>query len=199
MIATITGKLSVKSPDAIIIDVNGVGYRILIPLSTYYQLPEVQGTVSIHTYLHVREDALVLFGFLTTEEKDFFQQLIGIDRVGPKLALNILSGIPLSDLREAILKKDVARIDLIPGIGRKSAERIILELKDKVMPFDAESRPGMFPDGEKDGVFGDVVSALLNLGYRESLAARAAKEAKKQLRDYDFESLFKSALKILAK
>lgn len=199
MIATITGKLTSKSPETIIIDVSGVGYKISIPLSTYYQLPDLLGTITIHTYLHVREDALVLFGFLSKGEKEFFQQLIGIDKVGPKLALNILSGIPLGDLREAILKSDVARIDQIPGIGKKSAERIILELKDKVIQVTDERRAEMFSTGEADGVFRDVISALLNLGYKESIATKAAKEAKTQLRDYDFEILFKSALKRIAK
>ncbi len=199
MIATITGKLISKSTDSIIIDVNGLGYKVLIPLSTYYKLPELHNTISVQTHLHVREDALVLFGFLTNEEKVFFQLLIGIDKVGPKLALNVLSGLPLSDLREAILRNDAARIDLIPGIGRKTAERLILELKDKVNIISDENRVLPLVGSQEDGVYSDVVSALLNLGYKENLVARAAKEAKKLSQDYNFEILFKNALKILAK
>ena len=148
MIALVRGTLAYKSIDHVIVDVGGVGYRLSIPLSTFYSLPE-SGEVSLFTHTHVREDALLLYGFLTLEEKDLFVILIGISGIGPKLAINILSHIPAGELKRAIAAGDIKRLSGLPGIGKKTAERLVLELKDKVVPaggFAASSEKKRSPE-----------------------------------------------------
>jgi len=198
MIALVRGTLAYKSIDHVIIDVGGVGYRLSIPLSTFYSLPE-SGEVSLFTHTHVREDALLLYGFLTLEEKDLFVILIGISGVGPKLAINILSHIPAGELKRAIAAGDIKRLSGLPGIGKKTAERLVLELKDKVVPT------GGFPaSSEKTTVAGikasilndDVISALVNLGYKENLA-RKVLESMELAPGLTMEETLKGALKIL--
>lgn len=199
MIAHISGRLIHKSTDTVIVDVGGVGYEVLIPLSTFYKLPEPGETVSLKVHTNLREDAIQLFGFLTQEEKDAFALLIGVSGVGPKLARNILSGIPVEDLVSAIASSDKARLSLIPGIGGKSAERLIVELKDKVKRLPAT---GSKPAGEapKDALSADVVSALENLGYKNAQSVEAVKKAREaQGPNRGFEDLFKEALKFLSK
>jgi len=184
----------------VIIDVGGVGYRLTIPLSTFYSLPET-GEVSLFTHTHVREDALLLYGFLSIEEKELFIILIGISGVGPKLAVNILSHIPTGDLRRAIATGDVKRLSGLPGIGKKTAERLVLELKDKVGPIDqlpASSDTTSVAGPTAGALVNDVISALVNLGYKENMA-RKVLENMELAPDLTMEEILKGALKVLVR
>lgn len=198
MIALLTGKIAHKSPDHIILDVSGVGYRVMIPFSTYYELPE-EGQVSLHIHTTVREDAILLYGFRTRLEKSFFQLLISVSGVGPKLARDILSNIQPLALAQALSLNDIHKLSTIPGIGKKTAERLILELKDKVGKLDVSALPQTEARGiPAEDVIDDVISALMNLGYKEP-------QVKKALAGLDasggagVEELLKQALKILMK
>ncbi|SMC16784.1 Holliday junction DNA helicase subunit RuvA [Desulfacinum hydrothermale DSM 13146] len=183
MIAHLEGILRHKAPDHVIVDVHGVGYRVQVPLSTFYHLPETGAAASLHVHTHVREDALQLFGFHTAEEKEMFTVLIAISGVGPRLALTILSGIQPDELRRVVQFQERQRLQKIPGIGKKTAERILLELKDrlKLQVPEREAPPAPSPPGD-DG-YADALSALVNLGYRPTEAAKALKEARKALAD----------------
>ncbi|SHJ78332.1 Holliday junction DNA helicase subunit RuvA [Malonomonas rubra DSM 5091] len=199
MIAQLTGELALRSPEQIILDVNGVGYRLQIPLSTFYALPE-KGKIQLRVHTHVKEDAIHLFGFLTDAEKDLFALLISVSGVGPKLAITILSHIPTDELAMALSQGDVVRLTAIPGIGKKSAERLVLELQDKATRFAVE---GTVPpqDGAKPvnaGSHEDALSALVNLGYKETLA-RKALNSLKIAPGTPLEEILKAALKILVK
>lgn len=201
MIAQLRGRLVSKDPGQIVVDVNGVGYQIFIPFSTYYQLPALHQEVFLRVYTHVREDAIHLYGFHTEEERATFELLTGVSGIGPRLAANILSGISVDELIPAILEGDLARLKAIPGVGRKTAERVILELKDKVLevPRARGTAPGRQPQPKRDQTLGDVVSALLNLGCSRKEASRAAEEARKAIGDgAEFEKLVKEALKNLS-
>ncbi len=200
MIALVRGSLAYKSVDHVIVDVGGVGYRLFIPLSTFYSLPE-SGEISLYTHTHVREDALLLYGFLTLEEKEMFGTLIGISGIGPKLAVNILSHIPVGDLKSAIASGDVKRLSGLPGIGKKTAERLVLELKDKVGPVEelaAEAGSQVTAKSSSADAINDVISALVNLGYKEN-------QAKKVLENMELspgvtmEEALKGALKVLVR
>lgn len=198
MIALVRGTLAYKSIDHVIIDVGGVGYRLFIPLSTFYALPET-GEIQLFTHTHVREDALLLYGFLSLEEKDLFVILIGISGIGPKLAVNILSHIPAGDLKRAIATGDVKRLSSLPGIGKKTAERLVLELKDKVgpaagLPVQAGTAAAAAPAA--NDLFNDVISALVNLGYKEN-QARKVLESMELAPDLSMEDVLKGALKVL--
>ncbi|TKB93915.1 MAG: Holliday junction branch migration protein RuvA [Nitrospira sp.] len=186
MIASLTGRLAFKAPTHLILDVQGVGYEAHIPLSTYYGLPNLSDNISLSVHTHVREDAIQLFGFLTSQEKDAFVLLTSVSGVGPKLALSVLSALPVSDLVSAIQSGDVEKLTTVPGIGHKSASRLVLELKDKV----GKLHPGLVPAHEgprqgQDAIFDDALSALVNLGYRP----QDAKEALKQVRKSSAESI----------
>ena len=198
MIARITGKVAEKSPDRAIVDVNGVGYLIYVPLSTYYLLPEPGQTVTLHTYTHVREDALVLYGFKAPDELESFQLLIGVTNIGPKLALNILSGISVKDLRKAIAESDIVKLHSVPGVGPKTAERITFELRDKmgVPALEEEAEAGATPMTRIDE---EAVSALINLGYTPPVAESAvALAAKSAGNGAELKELIKESLKILS-
>jgi Holliday junction DNA helicase RuvA len=200
MIALVRGTLVYKSIDHVIIDVGGVGYRLFIPLSTFYALPET-GEASLYTHTHVREDALLLYGFLTLEEKDLFVTLIGISGVGPKLAVNILSHIPVADLKNAIAAGDLKRLSGLPGIGKKTAERLVLELKDKVGPVNVnltETGISSLPGKSSGDLINDVISALVNLGYKEN-QARKVLESMELAPDIPMEDALKGALKVLVR
>lgn len=174
MIALLTGQIAHKTPDHIILDVHGVGYRVHIPFSTYYELPEEGGAASLHIHTSVREDAILLYGFRTRLEKSFFQLLIAVSGVGPKLARDILSNIQPGPLAQALTQGDLNKLSTIPGIGKKTAERLVLELKDKVGKLDMSALPTV--DARQhpaDDVAEDVISALLNLGYKEPLVRKA--------------------------
>jgi len=200
MIALVNGELAYKSIGHVIVDVNGVGYRLFIPLSTYYSLPD-NGPVQLFVHTHVREDALLLYGFLTLDEKDLFAILIGISGVGPKLAVNILSHIPVADLKIAIVQGDIKRLSALPGIGKKTAERLVLELKDKftVSPESlAATGTSSQAVGSRPDPLGDVVSALVNLGYKET-QARKILESMEIAPDAAMEDILKGALKVLVR
>jgi len=194
MIAHLKGKLDYKSPEHSIVDVNGVGYKVFTPLSTYYALPQLGESVSLRIHTRVREDDLKLFGFLTEEEQSIFEKLITINKVGPKLALGILSSMSPSDLLTAVMNKDAGRLSAIPGVGKKTAERLVLELKDKLadIAVDMEHRPDA---DHQDGFYEDALSALVNLGYKKPQAEKALKYAYDQNgKESSLEGLIKESL-----
>lgn len=171
MISSLRGTIISKKPDRIIVEVGGVGYGVAIPLRSLGDIPGEGETVFIHTYTHVREDALLLYGFLTEDERKVFSTLLGISGVGPKVALGILSGMAVNRFTDAIYNEDIAMLSTIPGLGKKTASRLVLELKGK-LPSAGEaysSRPGTLAD--------DAISALENLGYKKSLAENAVSKA----------------------
>ncbi|MEK7333751.1 MAG: Holliday junction branch migration protein RuvA [Candidatus Binatota bacterium] len=172
MIAKINGTLERKVPGEVIINVGGVGYQVFIPLSVFYRLPEVGGAVNLYIHTHLREDALQLFGFLEHEEKQVFLFLNSVTGIGPKLAINILSGIPAEELARALKEGDQPRLVSIPGVGKKLAERMIVELRDKFLTMPAEEM------GRSDGSqpMRDAISALVNLGYRQGDAEKSVRE-----------------------
>ncbi|ETX05164.1 Holliday junction branch migration protein RuvA [Candidatus Entotheonella palauensis] len=180
MIAHLNGVLTSKTVEQAVIDVHGVGYVVTIPLSTYYTLPQVQEPAMLLTTLHVREDAMRLYGFATEDERVLFELLTSVSSIGPRLALNMLSSIPAPELHQTIAQSDVTRLQTIPGIGRKTAERVVLELKEKVGQVTlAAAVLGAGPaDDGVDHLVGDVVSALLNLGYKRPEAEKAVKTAR---------------------
>src|SRR5206468_1558463 len=191
VIAHLRGKLMQKDPARVIVDVNGVGYEVFVPLTTFTALPETGSEVSIDIHTHVREDIIALYGFSTRRERSIFEKLMTISGIGPKLAVTILSGGSVEDLVGAIKRGDLARLTAIPGVGKKTAERIVLELKDRFQDF-AEAQP-------KSSIESDVLSALENLGYNRALAEGAMRRALNGDRDPAFEVLFKRSLQILTK
>ncbi len=198
MIGFLEGKLRAKSPEYVIVDVHGVGYYIQVPLSTFYDLPEAGREVSLNIHTHVREDAIQLFGFRTAAEKDMFLLLTGVNGVGPKLAISILSGISPDELRIVVSRQDYARLKNIPGVGKKTAERVVLELRDKVQgKGKTKSEPAQpFAEGN---AFPDAFSALVNLGYKPNEAEKAVNRAREALgEDPTLESILKHALRTLA-
>jgi Holliday junction DNA helicase RuvA len=187
-----------RDPAHVIVEVNGVGYRVFVPLSTYYRLPDERTEVLLHTVTHLREDALHLYGFITERERALFDLLRGVTGIGPRLAINILSGITAEELAAAIGRADLVRLSAIPGVGRKTSERIILELKEKILPL-LEPAVAASEGDPTDEVLQDVVSALLNLGYNRSAAAKAAAKALRTVDgDQDFETVIRQALRLLA-
>lgn len=201
MIASVKGRITLKSPTALTVEVNGIGYQVFVPLSTFYSLPEEKAEVFLHIHSHVREDAFQLFGFSTPTEKSLFLLLLSVSGVGPKLALNILSGIGLVELIEAIRKGEVKRLHAIPGVGPKMAGRLALELKDKVAVLGLEDYGVAKAPTEKDNVLEeDALSALVNLGYQRPQAKRAIEQILKEEEDYgSVEALIRKGLKRLAK
>jgi Holliday junction DNA helicase RuvA len=199
VIGQLRGQLVKRDTAQLVVDVNGVGYRVFIPLSTYYRLPEEGGEIVLHTATHLRDDALHLFGFLTEQERSMFDLLRGVSGVWPRLAINILSGITVEELIPAISRGDLLRLSAIPGLGRKTGERIILELKEKVQLL-SEPIEVTGPDQDrKEGVLQDVVSALLNLGYSRAAASKVAASAAQRVDGrQDFEAVIKQALRLLA-
>jgi Holliday junction DNA helicase RuvA len=196
VIAQISGTLAQKIPGEIVVDVGGLGYHVLIPLNVFYQLPEIGGAVSLQIYTHVREDALQLFGFNDLAEKQVFLLLISVSGIGPKLAVNILSGIPAEELVRALKEGDQFRLIAIPGVGRKLAERMIVELKDKfaaLAPAGVESAKPMI--GSQ--VMQDAVSALVNLGYKRPEAEKTVREVLKN-GDRSLENVLKDTLRRLS-
>jgi Holliday junction DNA helicase RuvA len=192
MIGRLTGRLASKAPDQILLDVAGVGYLVHIPLSTFYELPEVEKPASLWIHTHVREDALSLFGFLTERERSLFLLLLGVAGIGPKVALTVLSGIPPSELVAALRKQDVRRLVAVPGVGKKTAERMVLELSEKVAAFAEEAPPETAAVAAED-----VISALVNLGYRRGDAERAVDAIARAGAPDEFGEFLKLALKKL--
>jgi holliday junction DNA helicase RuvA len=200
MIRFLRGRLAEKEPNRIVIDVSGVGYDVAIPLSTYYTLGEAGAEVALRVHTHVREDALALFGFSTGLELRIFERLIGISGIGPKLALAVLSGIDVAELVRAVQAGDVGRLTAIPGIGRKTAERIGLELKDKLPKGIIDETGAGAGAGAPGGELRrDLLSALLNLGYHRPLAEKAVDAALARADSPVFETVLKQALRELAR
>ena len=200
MIAHLRGRLLSKAPNRVIIEAGGVGYEVSIPVSTFYDLGDVGADTSLYIYTHVREDALALFGFRTDREKSLFEKLLGVAGVGPKLAITILSGLEIEDLISAVRKGDVARLVSVPGVGRKTAERLIVDLREKLAKFAVEEpeRPAV-PAVQPGTVEDDVLSALMNLGYARSQAEAALREARATNPDGEFEDWLRGALRALAR
>ena len=199
MIAFLRGRLGEKQPNRIIVDVGGVGYDVAVPLSTFYTLGESGAEVALRVHTHVREDTLALYGFATLLELQIFERLIGISGIGPKLALAVLSGIDVADLVRAVQVGDVARLTAIPGVGKKTAERIGLELKDTLPPQLAAEVAAQADKDGTGGLRGDLLSALLNLGYHRPLADKAVDAAIKKVEPKTFEAVLKQALRELAR
>ena len=199
MIAHLRGRLLDKQPNRIILDVNGVGYDLFVPLSTFYNLGEPGADIALRVHTHVREDALALYGFATRLEQDLFERLISISGIGPKLALAVLSGLEPAELMRAIERGDVAQLTGIPGVGKKTSERIVLEMKDRLPRVAAPPPLAGGPDAERASIRDDVLSALLNLGYHRPLAEQAVAAALKTAPAGDFERALKQALRELAK
>ena len=197
MIAQLTGRIARKEPQEAVIDVGGVGYRVTIPLSTFYRLGTDGDTITLRVHTHLREDTIALFGFATAGEHDLFEKLITVANVGPKLAVNILSGIETDELVQALRGSDLARLTRIPGVGRKTAERLVLELKDKMPKAGAAPAPGAPADGGAERE--DVLSALVHLGYSRAEAERAVERATREGGSHRFEDLLRQVLRSLSR
>jgi len=193
MIGSLRGKLIEKRPNQILVDVNGVGYQVQIPLSTFASLGALHAETSLLIHTHVREDQLTLYGFVTAREKQCFELLISASGVGPSLALKILSGMSIEELVPAIRKSDLAQLVKIPGVGRKTAERIVVELRDKLVVIDV---PEAGKPSTRSQLEDDVASALMNLGYDTKSVERAV-EKSRAASSNDFEKLLRSSLQIL--
>jgi Holliday junction DNA helicase RuvA len=193
MIAHLRGRLLAKQPNQVIVEAAGVGYDVTISVPTYSELPGVGSEVALHIHTHVREDQIALYGFLQPSEKRWFEKLITVSGIGPKLAMTILSGMPADSMIGAIRGNDIARLTKIPGIGKKTAERMILELRDKLPPPNesAISRVASLTPVEED-----VLSALMNLGYQRAAAEKSLSSANK---NQPFEAMFRQALVVLSK
>jgi Holliday junction DNA helicase RuvA len=196
MIGQLRGRLAEKRPNQVLMDVGGVGYLVQVPLSTYAALGELHTEVTLLIHTHVREDALALYGFVSAREKHFFEMLLSASGVGPTLALKILSGMSVEELVPAIRGSDLARLTQIPGVGRKTAERMVVELKDKLETIALEAGKPAPPSPA--GVEADVVSALVNLGYDARAAEGAVGEAKREAGTASLEKLLRAALQSLA-
>jgi holliday junction DNA helicase RuvA len=196
MIGYLQGDLLTAAPDRILLDVHGVGYEVHIPLSTYYEIEKRAGDGRVRLFVHtqMREDGISLFGFWTEREKRLFEKLIGVGGIGPRLARVILSGMPPDDLLAAIAAGDVGRLATIPGVGRKTAERIVLEIKDKVRELAAE-----LPEATAAPPDQDVVSALVNLGYKAPQAERAVADVRRERPDAAFHDLLRASLHRLSR
>jgi holliday junction DNA helicase RuvA len=201
MIASLTGRLAFKSPSQITLDVQGVGYEVFIPLSTFYSLPDINESTSLRVHTHLREDAIQLFGFLTAAEKGAFILLTGISGIGPKLALSVLSTLSVTDLVSAIQSGDMEKLATVPGIGKKSAGRIVLELKDKVERLQAvPAAVATVAGDESSRVDDDALSALVNLGYRAQEAKDIIKRiTQSQSSPMPLKDLIRETLKELAR
>ena len=200
MIGQLRGQLLSKRPNTLLVDVKGVGYEVIIPLTSFYELPGEGSEITLKIHTHAREDALILFGFCSQREKDLFLKLISISGVGPKLAIAILSGAQVEELAQAIADGNLARLTAIPGVGRKTAERLVLELKSLVTPFLLPEQIEAAREGGKPTALEeDVVSALTNLGYSRSSAEKALSAALRSAEtERSFEEVLRNTLRRLA-
>ena len=202
MIAHLRGRILEKYPNRIVIDVNGVGYDVFVPLSTFYGLGDPGAAIALRIHTHVREDAFLLYGFATLLEQELFERLIGVSGIGPKVALAVLSGIEPQEFIRAIERGDLARLTAIPGVGKKTSERIVLELKDRLPRAQTAAVAAGVAVPEAPALRDDVVSALVNLGYHRPLAEKAAEAAITTIgsaSDASFERALKQALREVAK
>jgi len=201
MIALISGKIVYKGISHVIVDVQGVGYRVFIPLTTFYELPETGEPVTLHIHTNVKQDAINLFGFYTIQERDLFQLMISVSGIGPKMSMNILSGISAQELLGAISGGNVGKLIRIPGVGKKMAERLVLELKEKVVKkmMMEESPQAGLQNRMDDIIAEDVLSALVNLGYKNNVAKDALDRALRSSEEkMEMDILLKKTLKFLA-
>jgi holliday junction DNA helicase RuvA len=200
MIASLQGILTFKSPGHITVEVHGIGYRVFIPLSTFYELADEGSSVSLNIFTAVREDAIHLYGFRTPEEKKLFELLLSVNGIGPKLAINLLSGISSTDFIRAVFTEDRQTLTKIPGVGKKMADRMILELRDRVIKLDTDAaREEVKEKSTLDAVREDALSALVNLGYKKSYARSVLDQiADGSSQQWNLEDLLKEALKRLS-
>ena len=207
MIAHLSGTLLSKQATSVILDVGGVGYEITIPVSTFYELEDAGAQIQLRIYTHVREDALQLYGFKTARERELFMRLISVSGIGPKLGITLLSGMSADEMIASIRTNNLARLTLIPGVGRKTAERLVIELRDKVAALSSpqleEELGAKTAEGTaiptEDSMRSDVLSALLNLGYQRSSAEKAVTAALDEGGDVSVESILRRSLRKLAK
>jgi Holliday junction DNA helicase RuvA len=197
MIGFLRGRIADKQPNRLIVDVQGVGYEVHVPLSTFYDAGEAGADITLRIYTHVREDALQLYGFLTELERQLFERLIGISGIGPKLAIAVLSGMDPRDLLLSVQRGDVARLTSIPGVGKKTSERIVLELKDRLAQLPGAVAVEAMSTNGADRVRGDLLSALQNLGYHRPQAEKAIDATLQTMSDPTFEQALKAALREL--
>ena len=201
MIVRINGILIYKSIDCVIVDVGGIGYRVLVPLTTFYELPDTGQPVILSTYTYLRNDSISLFGFYTAEEKEVFQLMILVTGIGPRLAMNILSGISVKELVKAVSAGNLNRLISIPGVGKKMAERMILELKDKIIKLKSEEIVSAVSDRRtsEELMREDALSALINLGYRRNVISDVLdKVIDESSGELSLEVVLKKAFKILS-
>src|SRR5262245_10816 len=205
MIAHLSGTLLSKQATSVILDVAGVGYEVTIPVSTFYDLEDVGGTVQLRIYTHVREDALQLYGFKTARERELFLKIISVSGIGPKLGITLLSGMSADEMIASIRTNNLARLTLIPGIGRKTAERLVMELREKVAELSSAqleeelgATPAASAEQSQDSVRADALSALLNLGYQRSSAEKAVDSALGEDGEFTVESVLRHSLRKLA-
>ncbi len=199
MIAYLSGKLLEKNANSVIVDVGGVGYDVAIPLSTFYELGEVGSDVQLRIYTHVREDAIQLFGFKTDRERQLYLRLISVQGVGAKSGITMLSGMSADEMINAIRSNNLAKLTSIPGVGRKTAERVCIELRDKVTELEHGTSPVDSKPLPADEMFEDALSALTNLGYQRALAEKALKQAADEGTEATVQKPLRRALQILAK
>ena len=206
MIAHLSGTLLSKQPNSVIVDVGGVGYELIIPVSTFYELEDTGTNTQLRVYTHVREEALQLYGFKTARERELFLQIISVTGIGPKIAITLLSGMNANEIIASIRTNNLARLTSIPGVGRKTAERLVVELRDKITALsspaleeefaaDGGQRPGTSPDAMRD----DALSALLNLGYQKTAAEKAIKAAIDEGGDLSVELILRRGLRSLSR
>ncbi len=198
MIAHLKGQLIQKSPVSLVVDVQGVGYEVFIPLTVYYELPECGTTVSLYIHTRIREDSLKLFGFIKESDKQMFELLIRISKVGPKIALAFLSGMTGQDLTQAVFNDDIATLSAIPGVGRKTAERLALELKDKLLELNLQPETAIASNTPGNGLKDDAVSALVNLGYKKAQAEQALRKVWRDEAKPSLEELIRDSLNCLS-
>lgn len=207
MIGRLSGKIVASRPEELLLDVGGVGYRVQIPLSTFYRVSEASGPVSIFVHTYVREDAIQLFGFWSEDERDTFEQLISVSGIGPRIALAVLSGIDTTELESAVQRGDREILERIPGIGRKTAERVLLELRDRLSPRRGRAKAspsaasGPRSDGGPEpGPDADAAAALVHLGYADRAARDAVLKARRELGpDAPLESVLRASLRAIAR
>jgi holliday junction DNA helicase RuvA len=197
MIAHLRGKLITRHPNLVILETAGVGYRVTVSVPTFSQLPSLGSEVGLHIHTHVREDQLALYGFLRPEEKQLFEKLITVSGIGPKLAITVLSGMPADEMINAIRGNDLARLTKIPGVGRKTAERMVLELRDKLVPMDGTEQVQAIPS--LSATQEDVLSALMNLGFPRPAVEKALAQISKNGDAESFDTLFRGALGLITK
>jgi len=198
MIALIRGQLVEKRPGVVIIETQGIGYQVFVSVNTLFDLPEMAETVHLHIHMHVREDLLQLFGFSTLLEKEIFQILISVSGIGPKLALNILSGIAPDELLASLQSENLNRLMAIPGVGRKTAERLVFDLKEKVREIALRGESVPEKKKPKDQMAEDVISALVNLGYKKNQAERVVEQVWQQQPEASLEEILRESLRALA-